>query len=68
LTFVESKIVSDLLFSIQENNSNDKRKSVENFNVIVFSKIILFNVLTVRLNKMFNLVLNLGFVLDFRTN
>ena len=32
------------------------------------SKIILFNVLTVRLNKMFNLVLNLGFVLDFRTN
>jgi len=68
LTFVESKIVSDLLFSIQENNSNDKRKSVENFNVIVFSKIILLNVLTVRLNKMFNLVLNLGFVLDFRTN
>ncbi len=68
MTFVESKIVSDLLFSIQENNSNDKRKSVENFNVIVFSKIILFNVLTVRLNKMFNLVLNLGFVLDFRTN
>ena len=67
-TDVGSVIVFDFLFSTQENKKNDKMKNNENFNMIVFPKIILFNVFTVRLNKMFIFDLNLGFVLYLRTN